>query len=277
MRVRSEKGTSRPRRRVRKRRLAALLLVLFVAAFLSFTFGLVRAVASEIPALDPAAQHSDVDTVVYASNGRTVLAVLRGDESRVLVGTEDIAPIMRQAIVAVEDKRFFEHDGIDVRGVARALWQDVRNQGIVEGGSTITQQFVKNAYIRNERTLARKVREAALAWQLEQRWSKDRILTAYLNTIYFGHGAYGIQQAARAYFKKSAKELTLSESALLAGIPSDPSLYDPAANPRNAILRRRHVLSMMLGQGKITWRQYTRADRAELPVPEDIRLPGTHG
>jgi penicillin-binding protein 1A len=277
LRVRSEKGTSRPRRRVRKRRLAALLLVLFVAALLSFTFGLVRAVASEIPALDPAAQHSDVDTVVYASNGRTVLAVLRGNESRVLVGTEDIAPIMRQAIVSVEDQRFFEHNGIDVRGVVRALWQDVRHQGIVEGGSTITQQFVKNAYIRNERTLARKVREAALAWQLEQRWSKDRILTAYLNTIYFGHGAYGIQQAARAYFKKSAKELTLSDSALLAGIPSDPSLYDPAANPRNAVLRRRHVLSMMLGQGKITWRQFSRADKAELPVPEDIRLPGTQG
>jgi penicillin-binding protein 1A len=277
LRVRSEKGTSRPRRRVRKRRLAALLFVLFVAALLSFTFGLVRAVASEIPALDPAAQHSDVDTVVYASNGRTVLAVLRGNESRVLVRTEDIAPIMRQAIVSVEDQRFFEHNGIDVRGVARALWQDVRHQGIVEGGSTITQQFVKNAYIRNERTLARKVREAALAWQLEQRWSKDRILTAYLNTIYFGHGAYGIQQAARAYFKKSAKQLTLSDSALLAGIPSDPSLYDPAANPRGATLRRRHVLSMMLEQRKITWRQYKRADKAELPVPEDIRLPGTQG
>jgi penicillin-binding protein 1A len=249
--------------------------VLFVAAALSFTFGLVRAVASEIPALDPAAQSSDVDTVVYASNGRSVLAVLRGDESRVLVDTEDIAPIMRQAIVSVEDQRFYEHDGVDVRGIARALWQDVRQQGIVEGGSTITQQFVKNAYIRNERTLARKVREAALAWQLEQRWSKDRILTAYLNTIYFGHGAYGIQQAARAYFKKSAKDLTLAESALLAGIPADPSLYDPAVNPRNATLRRRHVLSMMLEQGKITERQFERANRASLPKPTDVRVPGT--
>ena len=230
-----------------------------MAAGISFTFGLVRAVASEIPALDPAAQHSDVDTVVYASNGRTVLAVLRGNESRVLVGTDDIAPIMRQAIVSVEDQRFFEHNGVDLHGIGRALWQDVRQQGIVEGGSTITQQFVKNAYIRNERTLARKVREAALAWQLEQRWSKDRILTAYLNTIYFGHGAYGIQQAARAYFKKSAKELTLAEAALLAGVPSDPSLYDPATSPRNAILRRRHVLEMMLEQGKIPQRLDERA------------------
>jgi penicillin-binding protein 1A len=278
LRVRSEKGTSHPRRRVRKRRLAALLLVLFVAAGLAFTFGLVRAVASEIPALDPASQHSDVDTVVYASNGRTVLAVLRGNESRVLVGTDDIAPIMRQAIVSVEDQRFFEHNGVDMRGIARALWEDIRHKSIVEGGSTITQQFVKNAYVRNERSFARKVREAALAWQLEQRWhNKDRILTAYLNTIYFGHGAYGIQQAARAYFKTSAKNLTLAESALLAGIPSDPSLYDPAANPRSATLRRRHVLELMLQQNKITWRQYKRADKAPLPDPDEIRLPGTEG
>ena len=265
------------RRRVRKRRLAALVAVLVVAASLSFTFGLVRAVASEIPALDPAAQRSDVDTVIYAANGRSVLAVLRGDESRVLVKTEDIAPIMRQAIVAVEDQRFYEHDGVDVRGIARALWQDVRQQSIVEGGSTITQQFVKNAYIRNEKTIARKVREAALAWQLEQSWTKDRILTAYLNTIYFGHGAYGIQQAARAYFKKGAKDLDLAESALLAGIPADPALYDPSVNPRNATLRRRHVLAMLLDQGKITPRQFDRADKAPLPTPEDIRLPGTRG
>jgi penicillin-binding protein 1A len=277
LRVRREKGQPRKRRRVRKRRLAALLGVLLVLATLSFTFGLVSAVASEIPSLDPAARRSDVDSVVYASNGRSVLAVLRGDESRVLVGSDDIAPIMRQAIVSVEDQRFFEHRGIDVRGVARALWQDLRHGEIVEGGSTITQQFVKNAYIRNERTIARKVREAALAWQLEQRWSKDRILTAYLNTIYFGHGAYGIQQAARTYFKKNADELDLAEAALLAGIPADPSLYDPAASPRSAKLRRAHVLNLMYEQGKITRADLREASAAELPAAEDIRLPGTQG
>lgn len=254
-----------------------MLCVLVALAGLSFTFGLVRAVAGEIPSLDPAAQRSDVDTVVYAGNGRSVLAVLRGDESRVLVDTEDIAPIMRQAIVSVEDQRFFEHNGIDLKGLARALWQDVQKQGIVEGGSTITQQFVKNAYIRNERTLARKVREAALAWQLEQRWTKDRILTAYLNTIYFGNGAYGIQQAARAYFGKGARYLELPEAALLAGIPADPALYDPATNPHNAKARRQHVLAMMLEQGKITRADYLRAAAAPLPNPEDIRLPGTQG
>src|SRR4029077_16836961 len=98
--------------------------------------------------------------------------------------------------------RFYEHNGVDARGIMRALWEDVRSQAVVEGGSTITQQFVKNAYVRNQKTLARKVREAARVCALEQRWPKDRILLAYLNTIYFGNGAYGIQQAARAYFGK---------------------------------------------------------------------------
>ena len=265
------------RRRVRKRRLAALLGILLVLALLAFSFGLVRAVAGEIGQLDPAANRGDVDTVVYASNGRSVLAVLRGDESRVLVDTADIAPIMRQAIVSVEDQRFFDHDGIDIRGVARALWADIRSQAIVEGGSTITQQFVKNAYIRNERTLARKVREAALAWQLEQRWSKDRILTAYLNTIYFGNGAYGIQQAARTYFKKSAQELELPEAALLAGIPADPARYDPVTNAANAKLRRKYVLGIMLEQGKITRRAYRRALETPLPKEDAVRLPDNAG
>jgi penicillin-binding protein 1A len=254
-----------------------LLCALFVLSGISFTFGLVRAVASEIPSLDPAVQRSDVDTVVYASNGKRVLAVLRGEESRVLVATEDIAPIMRQAIVSVEDQRFFEHNGIDLHGVGRALWADVRHQAIVEGGSTITQQFVKNAYIRNEKTIARKVREAALAWQLEQRWSKDRILTAYLNTIYFGNGAYGIQQASRAYFGKGAKFLELHEAALLAGIPADPARFDPVTNPRAARERRRHVLELMHEQGKITLADLRRASETEPPSPEDVRLPGTRG
>ena len=265
------------RRRVRKLRLAALLGILLVLAALAFSFGLVRAVAGEIGQLDPAANRGDVDTVVYASNGRSVLAVLRGDESRVLVDTDEIAPIMRQAIVSVEDQRFFDHDGIDLRGVGRALWADIRSQAIVEGGSTITQQFVKNAYIRNERTLARKVREAALAWQLEQRWSKDRILTAYLNTIYFGNGAYGIQQAARTYFKKSAKELELAEAALLAGIPADPARYDPVTNPSSAKLRRKYVLGIMLEQGKITRRAYRRALETPLPKGDKVRLPDNAG
>ncbi len=252
-----------------------LLCILFVLMSVAFTLGLVRAVAGEIPALDPSQQRGDVDSVIYASNGVSQLAVLRGSESRVLVRTiDDIAPIMRQAIVSVEDQRFYENKGVDLRGIARAVWQDIRSGKVVEGGSTITQQFVKNAYIRNQRTLGRKVREAALAWQLTQRWSKDKILLAYLNTIYFGNGAYGIQQAAHTYFNVSARRLDLAQSALLAGIPADPSAYDPVTSPAEALARRHDVLAMMVKQGKITVGQLRRADQTPLPRAEDVRLPG---
>ena len=178
---------------------------------------------------------------------------------------------MRQAIVSVEDRGSTSTTASTPAASLRALWQDIRSQGVVEGGSTITQQFVKNAYVRNEQTIARKVREAALAWQLEQRWPKDRILLAYLNTIYFGNGAYGIQQAARTYFGKGARRLTLAESALLAGLPADPSLYDPTQHPRAAKQRRRYVLQTMFDQGKITARQLRNASRA--PLPEAGRRP----
>ncbi|MEP6892848.1 MAG: transglycosylase domain-containing protein [Gaiellaceae bacterium] len=268
----------RKRRRIRKLRLVALLLILLVLMTVAFTLGLVRAVAGEIPALDPSQQRGDVNSVIYASNGVSQLAVLSGSESRVLVPRiDEIAPIMRQAIVSVEDQRFYENKGVDLRGVLRAIVQDVRSGKVVEGGSTITQQFVKNAYIRNQRTLGRKIREAALAWQLTQRWSKDRILLAYLNTIYFGNGAYGIQQAAQAYFGIRARRLDLAQSALLAGIPADPSAYDPVTRPAEARARRHGVLLLMVKQQKITVGQLQHADKELLPRAEDVRLPGKGG
>ncbi|MDQ2910314.1 MAG: PBP1A family penicillin-binding protein [Actinomycetota bacterium] len=269
---------SSKRRRIRKLRLFGLLLILFVLGSLSFTFGLVTSIASEVPSLDPARlQQREVDGYVYDSKGQRILAVLRGSQSRILVASKDIAPLMKQAIVAIEDKRFYEHRGVDVHGIMRAVWQDVRNQRVVEGGSTITQQFVKNTYIKSQRSIGRKLKEAALAWQLEQRWSKDRILTAYLNTIYFGNGAYGIQQAALTYFRHSADELRLAEGALLAGIPADPARYDPVANPRAARQRRDVVLRAMLDQGDITYRDYASATRARLPRAEDVHLSDTGG
>lgn len=241
----------------------------------SFTFGLVRAVAGEVPSCDPERQKAPVNSVVYASNGETVLAVLRGNESRTLVDEDDVAPLMKQAMIAIEDRRFLEHRGVDMRAIGRALWADLRHKGIVEGGSTITQQFVKNTCGRNERSIARKVREAALAWQVEQQWPKGRILTAYLNTIYFGNGAYGVQQASMTYFGHGAGALELHEAALLAGIPADPTLYDPVRRPRQARARRGAVLDAMLEQGLITRRQHATASRAPLPRAEDVRLPGT--
>ena len=270
--------SKKPRRRIRKLRLFGLLLILFILGSLSFTFGLVTSIASEIPSLDPSRlQQREVDGYVYDSKGQRVLAVLRGSQSRILVPSSKIAPLMKQAIVAIEDKRFYEHRGVDVHGIMRAVWQDVRNQRVVEGGSTITQQFVKNTYVKSQRSIGRKLKEAALAWQLEQRWSKDRILTAYLNTIYFGNGAYGIQQAALTYFQHPADELGLAESALLAGIPSDPARWDPVTNPKAARERRDVVLRAMLDQGDITYRDYANATRARLPRPADVHLSDTSG
>ena len=244
----------------------------------SFTYGLVSSVASELPQLEPGNERrTERLGHIYASDGKTVLAVLRGSESRILVESDEISPVMKQAIVAVEDRRFWEHKGVDIQGMARAVWADLRSQEIVQGGSTITQQFVKNQYTQQERTVSRKLKEAALAWQLEQRWSKERILTAYLNTIYFGNGAYGVEMAARVYFDKTAKALTLPESALLAGLPASPGAYDPATNPEAAKARRTTVLRLMLEQGLITPEDYRKADESPLPVAADIGLPGEKG
>ena len=237
------------------------------------------AVAAKIPQLDPNHQQHETqaNTYIYASNGYTVLAILRGSQARVVVPSADISPWMKHAIVAIEDKRFYEHRGVDLRGMARAVWADVTHHGEVQGGSTITQQFVKNAYLTSRKTIGRKLIEAALAWQLEQKWTKDQILTAYLNTVYFGNGAYGVQQAARIYFHHGAKNMRPAEAALLAGIPEDPSLWDPVAHPKLARARRNLVLHQLYDQGYLTPRQLTDSLAYPMPNPTTVALPSTEG
>ena len=269
----------KPRRRIRKLRLFGLLLILLLLGTLSFAFGLVTAVASQVDELNVARlQKQEVDGYIYAAvPSRRILAVLRGSESRIIVPSREINGRMKLAIVAVEDKRFYEHRGVDIHGILRAVWQDVRNKKVVEGGSTITQQFVKNTYLHGQRSIGRKLKEAALAWQLEQRWSKDKILTAYLNTIYFGNGAYGIEQACLTYFHHKASSMSWAEAALLAGIPSDPNLYDPVANPKAARERREVVLRDLLGQRDITRAEFVAANQRPLPRPADVHLSGKQG
>ena len=173
--------------------------------------------------------------------------------------------MMKQAIIAIEDRRFYTNAGIDLRGIGRALYQDIRAQEAVQGGSTITMQFVKNALAaQDERTLFQKLREAALAYQITRKWSKERILRNYLNTIYFGNGAYGIEAAARTYFGTNhpgcgedgkpacAQVLEPGEAALIAGMVASPSGYDPLANREAAGKRRALVLQRMVEQGYIT-------------------------
>jgi len=166
---------------------------------------------------------------------------------------------VRKATIAVEDRRFFDHGGVDIEGIARAAVTDLRAGEIVEGGSTITQQLVRNLYISNERTVQRKLKEACLATKLDRAWTKHRILTTYLNQVYYGNQAYGIEAAAQTYFSKPAAKLTLSESALLAGLTQAPSVYNPFTTPPRALARRAVVLRAMLDTGVITRKRHAKA------------------
>ncbi len=205
---------------------------------------------------------------LYAADG-TLITQLHAGENRVVVPFDRIPESVRDAVVAVEDRRFYQHKGVDVKALIRAAWIDAASGRIVEGGSTITQQYVKNVYLGNEQTLGRKLDEAALAWQLEQRYSKDEILAKYLNTVYFGEGAYGIQAAAQTYFSRPASRLTLGQSALLAGLIAAPVDADPVPHPERALARRNVVLTDMRDLSMIGQAEYGRA--AARPV--GLHLP----
>jgi penicillin-binding protein 1A len=271
-----------PRVRIRKLRMFAILLGLGVLALVSTVFGMMMAVTSDLPQLeDPPVRNS----VLVDRNGRR-LGLLTGSERRIFVRAADIAPVMKQAIIAIEDRRFYTNDGIDLRGIARALYQDVVQKRVVQGGSTITQQFVKNALAaQDDRTVFQKLREAALAFQITRKWSKERILRNYLNTIYFGNGAYGIESAAETYFgrqhprcgepgeRRCAAQLDVEEAALLAGMVASPSGYDPLAHPEAAARRRALVLDRMVQEHFLTDAQRREANAQSLPTRADVRPP----
>ena len=183
-----------------------------------------------------------------------------------------MSPWLTRATVAIEDRRFYSHGGVDAEGIARALWRDVKAGRVVEGGSTITQQLVRTLYISNERTVERKVTEACLAVKLDGERSKDWILANYLNSVFYGNFAYGAEAAARTYFSRSARSLTLPQAALLAGLTQAPSAYDPFADPRQAVARRDQVLLAMRGEGMITRAQYRWARASRSPGLRPGRL-----
>jgi penicillin-binding protein 1A len=203
------------------------------------------------------------NTFVYAADG-SLLGSIPAERNRQPVKASHISPWVRTATIAVEDRRFFEHSGIDVEGIARAAVTDLKAGRVVEGGSTITQQLVRNLYISRERTVQRKLKEACLATKLDGAWSKERILTTYLNRVFFGNQAYGIEAAAQTYFSKPARELSLAESALLAGLTQAPSLHDPFTAPDRARARRAVVLRAMLDTGVVTRKRFRKAMRSDL-------------
>ena len=203
------------------------------------------------------------NTFLYAADG-SLLGSIPAERNRQPVTAEGMSLWIRKATIAVEDRRFFAHSGVDLEGIARAAVADIRAGEIVEGGSTITQQLVRNLYISRERTVQRKVKEACLATKLDDAWTKHRILTTYLNQVYYGNQAYGIEAAAQTYYSKPAKELNLAESALLAGLTQAPSSYDPFVTPARALARRAEVLRAMLETGVISRREHDLAAASKL-------------
>jgi penicillin-binding protein 1A len=274
-----------PRPKLKKLRFALVFLGLSVLAFVSWIFGIMTAVAGDLPQLESRAQFENAEnSILYDINGEKI-ATLTNNQGRILVGSADIAPVMKEATVAIEDQRFYEHRGIDYEGIGRAVFQDILSMGATQGGSTITQQFVKNALrAQRSRTVFEKLREAALAYQLERHWDKDKILTEYLNEIYFGAGAYGIEAAAKTYFgwnhpgcgppgDRCASQLLPWEAAMLAGVISNPSGFDPKLAPEAATSRRNLVLQNMADQGYLTQEEAAQYSEEQPPPPSRIKTP----
>ena len=196
-------------------------------------------------------------TTIYDKNNKVVdtLSV----EAREVVKLEDVSPYIKDAFLSIEDKQFYSHHGLNFKGIARAVITTFLKGRATQGGSSITQQLAKNAFLTPEKTFSRKVKEAILTYQIERTYTKDEILERYLNEIYYGSGSYGIKNAAEQYFKKDVKDLNIAESALLAGIPNRPTKYDPNRNLENALHRQRIILKEMYDDGKITKEQYDEA------------------
>jgi penicillin-binding protein 1A len=306
-----------PKPKLKKLRLALVVLGLSVLALISTVFGMLMAVASDLPSLDSEAQYKAAENSELYPRGPECreltedcprIAKLTGNLNRILVKEGEVSPNLKNAVIAIEDRRFYSHEGVDYTGIARALWQDIRRRRAAQGGSTITQQFVKNALsAQGDRSVFQKLRESALAYHLERKWSKEKILTQYLNTVYFGNGAYGVEAAARTYFGdgdepeeqesagdqpgvtlqpppapeeeetapdvRESRILSPAEAALLAGMISSPSMYDPLEHPKAAVERRDLVLSRMHEQKMITRAEYEEAVRQSLPDEDQVDPP----
>jgi penicillin-binding protein 1A len=285
-------------RRIKKLRVLLILIGLGILAAVSTVFGMLMSVAADIPQIENVTQYSSKDnSYLYDDKGRPI-GIFAAPDPEVIDTFNQIAKPMRQAIVAVEDKRFWSDPGIDIRSLARALVSDVTG-GATQGASTITEQFVKGALSEEDnRTVLEKLREAALAFQLTHRWKPWQILTEYLNSSYFGNGAYGVESAARAYFGKQlgydpeapgdgnkeacgdstaqvtlpscASRLNYWQAAMLAGLVASPSAFDPTVNPSAAKARRDLVLQDMLQQHDIDRWQYEAGKREPLPTSTDV-------
>jgi penicillin-binding protein 1A len=251
---RRRRGRRRAQRR-RKQRLALLALLTLGGILIVLPAGGVTGAAVmcsnvDLEQLRPV--EIGENSFIYAADG-SLLGSIPAEKNRQPVSLAKINPWMPKATIAIEDRRFYAHGGLDVEGITRAAVKNLKQHRVVEGGSTITQQLVRNLYpITSERTVQRKLKEACLAIKLDRAWSKQRILVGYMNQVYYGNHAYGVEAAARTYFSKPARKLSLEQSALIAGLTQAPSRDDPFIYPERAIVRRDQVLRAMLQTGVIT-------------------------
>ena len=270
----NDENNNKPKKKWTKLRIALYGIAgMFGLGLLGF-LGLVLyiyIISLELPSTDEFSKFKyNEPMVVYDAEG-TVIAEL-GAERRYPVAIEDMPKHVYQAVVAVEDARFYEHSGIDPWGIARAMVANIKAGRMVEGGSTLTQQLVKVIYLTPERKLKRKIKEAIIAYRLDKELSKEKILELYLNQVNFGRGAYGIQAAAINYFGKNVKDMTIAEAAMVAGIPKGPSIYAPHLNMKKSINRRNHVLKRMRELSYITEEEYNEALNEEVILAESVPL-----
>ncbi|HBR22682.1 MAG TPA: penicillin-binding protein [Nitrospiraceae bacterium] len=246
----------------------ALLSVFCVAA--GIIIGFIYWMLSELPQIKALEEYKPIESSrVYSSEGELLAELYL--ERRTLIPHYRIPEHVKKAFVAIEDIRFYKHHGVDAVGIARALYYDIKAGSIVQGGSTITQQLAKMLFLKPDRSIKRKIREAVISIQIEKRYTKDEILGLYLNQAYFGTRAYGIEAASQTYFGKSTDELNIAEAALLASLPKAPSQYSPFKHPQKAKERRRLVLKEMLKNKFITETQVKEADSIPLPATPNFR------
>ena len=243
-------------------RLVAVVALAFLGLSLFFGLGLALSAWRMAPPLDKVVFNTELTTILYDRNGQEITRLYR--ENRIWLPYREIPATIQDAIVAVEDAHFWDHRGINPFAIVRALLADLRSRSWSQGGSTITQQLAKNAFLSHERTFSRKLQEAVWAIQIERKYTKEEILERYLNQIYFGNGAYGIEAASQLYFGHSARSLTLAEAALLAALPRSPALYDPYRHPEAALARRNLVLRRMVEEGFISLEQARQAQAQPL-------------
>jgi penicillin-binding protein 1A len=253
-RTRRRRQLAKGRRKRRYKLVLVAILIILIALVASGVGAVAKFRAScDLNKLRPV--ENGQNSFVFAADG-SLLGSIPAEKNRTRVTLKKISPWMRRATVAIEDHRFYTHGGVDYQGILRAAWKDLTAGQVVQGGSTITQQLVRNLYISKERTFKRKIKEACLAIKLSRRWSKDRILAEYMNQVYYGNHAYGIEAAAQTYFSEHAWQLSLPQAALLAGLPQAPSIYDPIHRPGAALDRRDEVLRAMVTYGAIKPVQY---------------------